>query len=67
MKKLYCTQQLGCTAKLDKFYVIYLVLTKEMAQKWHLCQELIKSKWKTWKPSYDWMTCAGNILQISII
>ena len=33
MKKLYCTQQLGCTAKLDKFYVIYLVLTKEMAQK----------------------------------
>ena len=55
-KKLDCTQQLWCTAKLDKFYVIYLVLTKEMAQKWHLWQELIKSTWKIWIPSNDWMT-----------
>ena len=54
-KKPYCIQQLRCTAKLDKFYEIYLVLTKEMAQKWHLWQELLKSSSKIWIPSYDWM------------
>ena len=31
-KKLYCIQPLWCTASLDKFYTIYLVLTKKMAQ-----------------------------------
>ena len=47
-----------CTTKLDKFHlnVIYLVLTKEMAQKWHLWQELLKLTSKLWKPSYAWMT-----------
>ena len=29
-------ETLGRTAKLGKCYGIYLVLTKEMAQKWHL-------------------------------
>ena len=55
-KKLYCIHQLWCTAKLDKLFVICLVLTKEMAQKWHLWQELKRSTSKIWKPSYDWMT-----------
>ena len=32
-KKLYCIQQVQCTAKLDRFYAIYLVSTKEIAQK----------------------------------
>ena len=66
-KKLYCIQQLWCTAKLYKFYVIYLVLTKEMAQKWHLWQELIKSTSKIWKPSYDWMTWCKQHSATSII
>ena len=36
-------------AELGKFYAIYLLLTMEMAQKWHLRQELLKS-------SSNWMT-----------
>ena len=39
-KKLYCIQPLRNTAKLDQFYAFYEVLTKEMAQKWNLRQEL---------------------------
>ena len=30
--KLYFIQPLWCTAKPDKFYVIFFILTKEMAQ-----------------------------------
>ena len=55
-KKLYCIQPLSCAAKLDKHYGIYLVLTKEIPQKWPLCQDLLKSISKDWKPSCDWMT-----------
>ena len=54
-KKLYCIKTLWCTAKLDKFYLIYVVPTHEMAQKQHLWQKLKKSILKMWKPSYDWM------------
>ena len=55
-KKLYCIQPLSCTAKLDKYYGIYLVLTKEMPRKWHLLEDLPKPTSKVWKPSYDWMS-----------
>ena len=48
-KNLFCIQPLWCTAKLDKFLEIYLVLAKEMAQIWHLWQELLKSTSKIWK------------------
>ena len=34
----------------------YLVLTREMAQKWNLWHELLKSTLNIWKPSYDSMT-----------
>ena len=34
--EIFLCQQLQCTAKLDQFYAIYLVLAKEMAQKLHL-------------------------------
>ena len=37
-------------------YAIYLVLTREMAQEWHLWHELLKSTSNIWKPSYDWVT-----------
>ena len=37
-------------------YAIYLVLTREMAQEWHLWCELLKSTSSIWKPSYDWVT-----------
>ena len=53
-KNLFYMQPLWCTAKLDRFYVIYLVLTKEMAQIWHLWQELLKSIWKMWKSEDGW-------------
>ena len=43
------TTTLWCTAKLDRFYAIYLVLTKEMSQMWHLWQELLRSTSKTWE------------------
>ena len=39
-----------CTAQLDKFYAIYLVLAMEKAQVWHLWEELLKSTSKIWKP-----------------
>ena len=55
-EKLSCIQPLPCTAKLDKYYRIYLALNKEMPQKWYLWQDLLKSTSKVWKPSYDWMT-----------
>ena len=55
-KKLYSIQPVWYTAKLDMFYAIYLALTKEMAQKWHLWQELLKSTSKIGKPSYDQIT-----------
>ena len=54
--QLYCIQLLSCIAKLDKYCRIYLVLTKETRQKWHLWQDLLKSTSKVCKPSYDWMT-----------
>ena len=31
-KKLHCIQQLRCTAKLDRFHAIYLVLTKNIIE-----------------------------------
>ena len=51
-----CTAYGNSDALLDKFYVIYLVITKKTAQKWHLWQELLKSTSKITKPSYGWMT-----------
>ena len=48
-KKLYCIQSLRCTAKLDKFYAIYLVLTKEMAQKGDLWPGATKINLKNMK------------------
>ena len=39
----------------DKFYSIYLELTKEMVQVWHLRQELLKLTAKISKFSYAWM------------
>ena len=56
IKKLYCIQPLWYTAKLDKFTRSIQVQTKEMAQKWRLWQELLKSTSKIGKPSHDWMT-----------
>ena len=55
-KNMFCIQPLWSTAKLERFYAIYLVLTKEMAQKWDLWHELLKSTSKIWRPSYAWMT-----------
>ena len=43
-------QPLWCTAKRNKFHAIYLVVTKEMVQIWHLCHELLNSGPKVWKP-----------------
>ena len=51
----------------DKFYAIYLVLNKEMAQKSHLRQMLLKSASKTWKPTMIGWLDAGNILKTWII
>ena len=51
---LYTATLMHCKAR--KFYTIYLVVSKEMAQIWHLWQELLKSTSKIWKPRYDWMT-----------
>ena len=47
--------------KYKQFLKINLLLWKklyciQMAQKWHLWQELLQSTSKIWKPSYDWMT-----------
>ena len=56
-ENLLCMQPLSYAAKLDKYYGIYLVLTKEIPQKWYLWQDLLKSTSKVWKLSYDWMTC----------
>ena len=47
-KNLVYIEPFWCTAKLDKFFTIYFVLTKEMAQIWQLWQELLKSQ--IWKP-----------------
>ena len=58
-KKLYCIQPLGRTAKPDKFYVIYLVLTKEIAQKWQPQKFEILAL-------IGWLE-AGNNLKASII
>ena len=62
-KKLYCIQPLSCAAKLDKYYGIYLVLTKGISQKWHLWQDLLKSSSKVW---IEWLD-AGNNLKASFI
>ena len=56
LKKLYYIQPLSCTAKLDKYYEICLVLPKEIPQTWHLWQDLLKLTSKVLTPSYDWMT-----------
>ena len=63
---IYCIQQLWCTKKLDKFYAIYLGLTKEMAQKWHLWQELLSQPQKFKNLSLTWLD-AGNSLRTLII
>ena len=55
-KKLFVIQPVWCTAKLDKFCAIYVVVTKEMVRIWHFWQELLKSTSKMWKPRYDWVT-----------
>ena len=47
---LFWIQPLWCTAKRNKFHAIYLVVTKEMVQIWHLCHELLNSGPKVWKP-----------------
>ena len=47
---LFCMKQLWCTAKLDKFHLIYLLVTTVISQIWHLCHELLKSTRKVWKP-----------------
>ena len=52
-EKVFPHKRLWCTAMLDKFCAIYLILTKEM--KWHLWQELLKLTYQIWKPSYDLM------------
>ena len=49
-KKLYCIQPLWCTAKLDKFHAVYLVLTKEIAQRGHLGLGGTKTNFKNLKP-----------------
>ena len=55
-KAVLHTTTLRCTAKIDKFYAICLVLlTMEMAKKWYWWQELLNLTSKIWKPSYDWM------------
>ena len=48
--KLFCIQPLWCTAKLVKVHVMYLVLTKEIGQIWHLWHEPRKSAPKALKP-----------------
>ena len=43
--------------KAGQFYPIYIILTTDMAKKWHLWQELLKSASKIWKPNYNCMIC----------
>ena len=60
---LYCIQPLWCTAKLDKVYAIYLILTKEMAQEWYLWQEVLNTCQKFEDLAMIWWLDAGNKLQ----
>ena len=57
-KKLFCIQPLWCTAKLDRFYAINLVLTKGNGSE--MTFVAWATKIKLWKPSYDWMTWCGQ-------
>ena len=53
MSSAYITL-MHCKAR--QFHPIYIVLTKEMALKWHLWQQLLKSTPTIWKPRYAFMT-----------
>ena len=46
-------------------YAIYLVLTREMAQDWHLWHEVLKSTSNMWKPWFEklWL---GDFIQETI-
>ena len=52
-EKKHITIQMHC--KLDKFYRLYFILTKEIAYKEHLWPGATKVNLKNLKPSYDWM------------
>ena len=54
-KKLFCVQPLWCTAKLDKFYVIYLVLRRNSLQ-W-LLPNIAYAIWKTILKTLNYVQC----------
>ena len=55
MKKVVLHITTITTAKPGKFYALYLVLTKEIAQKGPLWPGTTKVNLKNLKPSYHWM------------
>ena len=64
-KNLYCIQLFWCTAKRDTVYAIYLVITMEIAQKWHMCYENQPQKFEN-LAMIGWLD-PGNNLKASII